>query len=88
MYLVDTVNANNMEEKAIQLVKNYFRDKLNTILNYEGAVFVVWSCFILGNRKYMIGTDFTDHYFEVTYKGSNGEWYIDVYDKIDTIQTR
>lgn len=71
-----------MEEKVKQLVRHWIYDNLNKILASDD-VFIVWSCYILGNRKYMIGITGSDHYFEVTYNKSKGEWYLDVYDKTD-----
>lgn len=65
-----------MEEKAIQLVKNYLQNP-NSPDDVE--VFIVWSCYILGNRKYMIGVKNSSDYFEVTYNSYTHEWYRDRY---------
>ena len=45
-------------------------------------IFVVWYCKTLQNRKVLLGTHFTDHYFECTFNGDKGEMYVDVYDKV------
>lgn len=45
-------------------------------------IFVVWYCKTLQNHKVLLGTHFTDHYFECTFNGDKGEMYVDVYDKI------
>lgn len=37
-----------MEEKVIKLVKSFLQ-------NDEVKLFVVWSCYILGNRKFLVG---------------------------------
>lgn len=65
-----------MEEKAIQLVKNYLKNP-NSPDDVE--VFIVWSCYILGNRKYIIGVKNSPYYFEVTYNSYTHEWYRDIY---------
>lgn len=65
-----------MEEKAIQLVKNYLQNP-NSPDDIE--VFIVWSCYILGNRKYIIGVKNSPDYFEVTYNSYTHEWYRDRY---------
>lgn len=68
-----------MENKALKIVKNYIRQTADVDTN---KVFIVWSCYILGNRKYMIGLEDSDLYFEVTYNYNKNEWYLDVYNKI------
>ena len=45
-------------------------------------IFVVWYSKTLQNRKVLLGTCFTDHYFECTFNGDKGEMYVDVYDKV------
>lgn len=44
-------------------------------------LFIVWSCYILGNRKFLIGAKNTELYFEVTYNKEKDEWYVDQYSK-------
>lgn len=68
--------------KPINIVAQYLEDKN---INNAGNIFIVWMCYILGNRKYFIGTTNTYKYFEVTYNKTKDEWYIDVYNKIDNI---
>ena len=72
-----------MEEKVIKLITDYLKDK-GIIIN-KGHIFIVWSCYILGNRKYLVGMYSTNNYFEVTYNVNNKEWYIDEYSKINNI---
>nr|DAG97091.1 MAG TPA: hypothetical protein [Crassvirales sp.] len=72
-----------MEEKVIKLIIDYIKNK-GLIINKE-HVFIVWSCYILGNRKYLVGLDYTSTYFEVTYNVNNKEWYIDEYSKVNNI---
>ena len=48
-------------------------------------MFIVWSCYILGNRKYLVVVNDSNSYFEVTYNADKKEWYIDEYSKINNI---
>lgn len=45
-------------------------------------LFIVWSCYILGNRKFLVGSLSNNHYFEVTYNKEKDEWYVDEYEKV------
>lgn len=67
-------------EKPIEIVRNYIKEK-----GYfpDSELFIVWSCYILGNRKYLVGMQKGEYYFEVTYNRLKNEWYLDVYNKID-----
>lgn len=69
-------------EKAIEIVRNYIERR-----NYfpDSELFVVWSCYILKNRKFLIGMTKGTKYFEVTYNALKNEWYLDVYNKVDNI---
>lgn len=72
-----------MENKVFQLLYKYLNDKYrNTNIN---DMFIVWSCYILGNRKYLIGIKDSSSYFEVTYNVNKKEWYIDAYSKVNNI---
>ena len=72
-----------MEEKVFKLIYNYLNDRYrNTDIN---DMFIVWSCYILGNRKYLVGIKDSSNYFEVTYNVNKKEWYIDEYYKINNI---
>ena len=57
--------------------------------NVEGIstddIFVVWYSKTLQNHKALLGTRFTNHYFECTFNGDKGEMYIDVYDKVQNV---
>lgn len=44
-------------------------------------LFIVWSCYILGNRKYLVGCKTNDRYYEVTFNVNKQEWYVDIYKK-------
>lgn len=72
-----------MEEKVFKLIYNYLNDRYrNTNIN---DMFIVWSCYILGNRKYLVGIKDSSNYFEVTYNVNKKEWYIDEYNKVNNI---
>lgn len=70
-------------EKPIEIVRKYIEEK-EYFPNSE--LFIVWSCYILGNRKYLVGMRSGTKYFEVTYNYLKHEWYLDVYDKTDNIR--
>ena len=72
-----------MNEKAIDLIYNYLYDKHIVVDKYN--IFIVWSCYILGNRKYLISTTDSDKYFEVTFDNNKKQWYIDEYNKVNNI---
>ena len=72
-----------MEEKVLQLIYDYLNDRYgNTSIN---DMFIVWSCYILGNRKYLVGLKDSSNYFEVTYNINKRECYIDEYSKINNV---
>lgn len=48
-------------------------------------IFVVWYSKTLQNHKVLLGTHFTDHYFECTFNGDRGEMYMDVYDQVQNV---
>ena len=79
-----------MQEKAKQLVANWYNDQVGK----DGAsavtaedVYVVWFCKTLQNWKALLSTDFPDGmYFEVTYSGDKKEAYLDAYKKIRNVK--
>lgn len=74
-----------MENKAIELVKNYVLNHLDK--SDETPVFdvyTVWKCKILQNWKFLISTTLFDGmYYEITYNGDKKEWYLDAYKKFE-----
>lgn len=72
-------------EKAKQLVFDYTKehlDKTDAVPPFD--VFVVWSCFILGNQKALLSTTNSDGmYYEVTYNAAKDEIYLDAYKKFE-----
>lgn len=72
-------------EKAKNLVAEYAAehlDKTDDVPSFD--VFVVWSCYILGNQKALISTTIHDGmYYEVTYNKEKNEIYFDAYKKFE-----
>ena len=72
------------ETIAENIVRAYLHEEMGIDTNpHDGVgVYVVWQCYILGNRKYLIATTGNDQmYFEVTYDCTKHTWYLDRYDK-------
>lgn len=72
------------ETIAENIVRAYLHEELGVNVNpLDGfSVYIVWQCYILGNRKYLIATTGNDNmYFEVTYDSGKDVWYLDRYDK-------
>ncbi len=74
-----------MDEKAIQLVRNYVTEHLDkSDPEPEFDVFIVWKCKTLQNWKYLISTTLYDGmYYELTYDGDRKAWYLDAYKKFE-----
>ena len=74
-----------MQERAKQLVVNYFNnrvDKTDNVLIGDDDVYVVWFCKTLQNWKALLSTNVSDGmYYEVTYNGDKKETYLDAYKK-------
>lgn len=69
-----------MEEKVFNAVVITATDAGLTGIKKED-LFITWSCYILGNRKYLVGCKTNERYFEVTYNKVKDEWYVDIYKK-------
>ena len=76
-----------MDEKVIQLVKDYILshlDKSDETPQFE--IFTVWKCKILQNWKYLLSSTLPDGmYYELTYNGDKKEWYLDAYKKFENV---
>ena len=72
-------------KKAKELVEEYTKahiDKTDEMPTFN--VFVVWSCFILGNQKALLSTTISDGmYYEITYNKEKNEIYFDAYKKFE-----
>ena len=74
-----------MDEKAINIVKQYVLDHLDkSDPTPEFEVYIVWKAKILQNWKYLISTTLLDGmYYELTFNGDKHEWYLDAYKKFE-----
>ena len=74
-----------MQEKAKQIVVNYFNDHVDVTDNKKitiDEVFVVWFAKTLQNWKALVSTNVSDGmYYEITHNGNKHETYVDVYKK-------
>lgn len=82
---MDKETTNNMDLKAINIVKLYIRehlDKSDMVPDFE--VYTVWKCKTLQNWKYLLAsTLFDGMYYELTFNGDKNEWYLDAYKKFE-----
>jgi hypothetical protein len=74
-----------MDKTVIKLVMDYVLshlDKSDETPQFE--VYTVWKAKVLQNWKYLLSTTLPDGmYYELTYNGDKGEWYLDAYKKFD-----
>lgn len=74
-----------MDDIAVSIVRQYaieHMDKTDAAPDFD--VSIVWKCKVLQNWKYLISTTLPDGmYYEVTYNGDKGEWYLDTYKKFE-----
>lgn len=74
-----------MDNVALSIVKNYILehlDKSDPAPEFE--VFTVWKAKALQNWKYLISSTLSDGmYYELTFNGDLGEWYLDAYKKFE-----
>lgn len=75
------------EDKAKQLVVQYILkhlDKSDVPVKFN--VYIVWSCYILGNYKMLLSSTLYDGmYYEVTYNVNKHEYYLDAYKKFENM---
>lgn len=74
-----------MEYRAHSIVLEYIQrhlDKSDDIPPIE--VYTVWKCKALQNWKFLISSSLLDGmYYELTFNGDKGEWYLDAYKKFE-----
>lgn len=71
--------------KSKQIVLEYAKAHIDLTDNISISiddVYVVWSCFILGNQKALLSTTLPDGcYYELTYDRDKNQIYFDTYKK-------
>lgn len=74
-----------MDEKALQIVRQYILEHLDkSDPTPEFQIYVVWKAKALQNWKYLISSSLFDGmYYELTFNGDAGEWYLDAYKKFE-----
>lgn len=76
-----------MDERAIEIVRDYIMehlDKSDTVPPFD--VYTVWKCKALQNWKYLISSTLHDGmYYECSFDGDKGEWYLDAYKKFQNV---
>lgn len=74
-----------MDEKAKVIVMKYIIEHLDKSDNEPVfEVYIVWKSKILQNWKYLISSNLYDGmYYELTFNGDKGEWYLDAYKKFE-----
>lgn len=74
-----------MDQYAMDIVRKYAEehlDKSDTAPDFD--TYIVWKSKILQNWKYLISTTLYDGmYYELTFNGDKGEWYLDAYKKFE-----
>lgn len=81
---------NSLDNEAVKIVKEYIDQHLDKSENApEYGLFIVWKCKILQNAKFLVSsTLFDGMYYEVTYNGDGGVWYLDAYKKFENKEYR
>ena len=75
----------DMDNRAKEIVILYIYEHLDKSDDLPWFnVYVVWKCKTLQNWKYLLSSDLLDGmYYELTYNGDKGEWYLDAYKKFE-----
>ena len=75
----------NKDERVIEIVREYVEshlDKSDGVPCFD--IFIVWKCKTLQNWKYLLSTTLFDGmYYELTFSGDEGVWYLDAYKKFE-----
>lgn len=76
-----------MQEKAKQIVVDYFNARVDKTKITIDDVYVVWFCKVLQNWKALLSTNVPDNmYYELTYNGDKHETYVDAYRKLENVK--
>lgn len=75
----------NKDKEAMGIVKTYIRDHLDKgDGDVQFEVYIVWKAKVLQNWKYLISSSLFDGmYYELTFNGDAGVWYLDAYKKFE-----
>lgn len=74
------------QEIVFQYVQGYLEGIESDINLLHDDIYVVWFAYILGGWKALAATTLPDNrYFEITHNATNGETYLDVYEKVENI---
>ena len=74
------------DSKAMDIVHNYIVDHLDKSDGKikDFSVYIVWKCKTLQNWKWLLSSTLPDGmYYELTFNGDKGEYYLDAYKKIE-----
>ena len=72
-----------IELNVIKLIRKHIDGMYADETGAPFNIYIVWSNYTLGNRKFLVATDRSDGlYFEVTYNVNKNEWYVDTYKKV------
>jgi hypothetical protein len=74
------------DEKAKVLVHNYILDHLDKSDSEHPTfvVYIVWKAKVLQNWKWLLASTLPDGmYYELTFNGDKGEYYLDAYRKVE-----
>lgn len=74
-----------MDKKAVAIVTHYLKKRIGALPAFN--VFIAWKAKVIQNYKYMLGTNIADtEYYELTYDGFRGIWFLDVYNRMGGIK--
>ena len=76
-----------MDVRALSIVRQYIEDHFDkSDEKPDFGVYTVWKAKILQNWKYLLSSTLPDGmYYELTFNGDKGEWYLDAYKKFENV---
>lgn len=76
-----------MDTEAKKIIRDYIVDHLDkSDSKPDFDVYIVWKCKTLQNWKYLLSSSLFDGmYYELTWNGDKGEWYLDAYKKFQNL---
>ncbi len=76
-----------MDTEAKKIIRDYIVDHLDkSDPKPDFDVYIVWKCKTLQNWKYLLSSSLFDGmYYELTWNGDKGEWYLDAYKKFQNL---